>query len=43
MDIQDLINSVKEMEIEATENQVNKMESEEVSILGPMNMLAFDA
>ncbi|SFN96902.1 hypothetical protein SAMN05421579_13814 [Xenorhabdus japonica] len=43
MNIQELINSVKETEINATETQVSKMESEEVSLLGPMNMLAFDA
>ncbi|WP_267463870.1 hypothetical protein [Rouxiella silvae] len=42
MNIQELIDSVKETEINATETQVSKMESEEVSLLGPMNMLAFD-
>lgn len=43
MNIEQLINDIQESDIQAMQEQVAKMESEEVAILGPMNMLAFDA
>jgi len=43
MNIEELIASVEEIEIEEAECQAKQMETEEVSVLGPMNMLAFDA
>ncbi|MEQ1962568.1 hypothetical protein ABLB69_05210 [Xenorhabdus khoisanae] len=42
MNIEEIIASIKNSDIESSEAQVVKMESEEVSVLGPMNMLAFD-
>jgi len=43
MNIEQLIVEIKEQEIESAEIQVRQMETEEVAVLGPMNMLAFDA
>lgn len=43
MNIDEIIESIHEAEIEDAECQAKKMEAEEVSVLGPMNMLAFDA
>lgn len=42
MNYDQIITSVAESEVETTRQQVKAMESEEVSVLGPMNMLAFD-
>lgn len=42
MNLTDIISSIKESDVVETEIQVQKMETEEVSVLGPMNMLAFD-
>lgn len=43
MKIEDIVACIESTEIDSTENQTRKMETEEVSVLGPMNMLAFDA
>lgn len=43
MNIDEIIASVELSDIEGVEQQVTKMQSYEVSVLGPMNMLAFDA
>ncbi len=43
MNIEAIIESVEQSEIQLAETQIRQMETEEVSVLGPMNMLAFDA
>jgi hypothetical protein len=43
MKIEDIVASIESSEIESAECQTRTMETEEVSVLGPMNMLAFDA
>jgi hypothetical protein len=42
MNIEELISQIEATEVEHAEKQVERMETEEVSVLGPMNMLAFD-
>lgn len=42
MNLDEIIGTIKESELQATDIQVKKMETEEISLLGPMNMLAFD-
>lgn len=43
MNIEAIISSVEQKEVECAESQSRQMETAEVSVLGPMNMLAFDA
>jgi hypothetical protein len=43
MNIDEIIASVEQIDIEGAEQQVARMQSSEISVLGPMNMLAFDA
>lgn len=42
MNIEEIINSIQSSEVEKAQEQVHKMETEDLAALGPMNMLAFD-
>ena len=42
MNIQEIVNCIQQSEVEKAQEQVAKMESEDLSVLGPMNMLAFE-
>lgn len=43
MNIESILASIERNEVTCAQLQAKKMESAEVSVLGPMNMMAFDA
>lgn len=43
MNIEAIIATVERTEVRCAQNQAKQMETAEVSVLGPMNMMAFDA
>lgn len=42
MNIQDIISGIQASELSKAQEQITKMETEDLTALGPMNMLAFD-